>query len=635
VTTSKNELARGRVRRAAAGLLIGHWRLPVGLLSVMACLVAGGLMGAAAPALADGPQINPLATQSWSPTSPTTLTPVTVTFTLTGCGNGNTNAPEMASAIGSGGGFTNVSNVALSPVLSNNGDTATATLDLGLLAAGSYSVAFYGGYACWPTMTGDSYPQSTPTTLTVAAPATAPSTPAAPVASTYSDGSVALAWTAPANNGAAITSYTIAPSPACASCTGLSVSGSPAATSTSITGLSAGTPYTFTVTATNTAGDSSASPASNAVTPWLATNVALSASTGNPIVGQAITYTATVTPAPDGGTVAFTDHGITILSCAAQPITPITGLAACQITYAAAGSHTIGASYSGTDDQAYAASATASTTSVSVTAAPVPTPSLAVTAAPAISGTASVGQALSCGQGSWTGNPTGFSYQWSRDGAAISGGAAASYTVQTADEGHTLTCTVTASRADGSSQSTSGGVQVPNPSGGVQVPNPSVAACPAPTGTLAGTKLGLLTLGETRQHARQALPRFAVTAYRFDDFCLSEGWGIRAGYASAKLLASVSRSRRAGMNGRIVLALTANPYFALDGVHPGTLLTSAATRLKLTAPFHIGLNSWYITSGQAASGVLKVRHGMIEEVGLASRQLTTGRSDQRRLLTSF
>jgi Bacterial Ig-like domain (group 3) len=78
---------------------------------------------------------------------------------------------------------------------------------------------------------------------------------------------------------------------------------------------------------------------------------------GNPnpgTVGQSVSYVATITPLPDGGTVAFTDNGVTLSGCGAVPVITSIGVASCSTTYGATGSHSIIASYSG--DSSFAAS---------------------------------------------------------------------------------------------------------------------------------------------------------------------------------------------------------------------------------------------------------------------------------------
>jgi hypothetical protein len=80
------------------------------------------------------------------------------------------------------------------------------------------------------------------------------------------------------------------------------------------------------------------------------TATATTLSSANPsVAGEQVTYTATVSPAPDGGTVAFADGGTTIAGCGAQPVDTSTGKATCQVTYDSTGAHAITAAYSGDD----------------------------------------------------------------------------------------------------------------------------------------------------------------------------------------------------------------------------------------------------------------------------------------------
>jgi 5-hydroxyisourate hydrolase-like protein (transthyretin family) len=82
--------------------------------------------------------------------------------------------------------------------------------------------------------------------------------------------------------------------------------------------------------------------------------------------------------------------------------------------------------------------------------APTPTaPAPVNTAAPTLTGTPALGQTLTCSQGSWANNPTSYSYAWLRNGVAIAGQAGSTYVVQAADQGHAISCQVTAGNAGG------------------------------------------------------------------------------------------------------------------------------------------------------------------------------------------
>jgi hypothetical protein len=72
----------------------------------------------------------------------------------------------------------------------------------------------------------------------------------------------------------------------------------------------------------------------------------------------------------------------------------------------------------------------------------------------------------------------------------------------------------------------------------------------------------------------------------------------------------------------VVLILTASPYYSLHGVRPGTSLAAARRVVKVRGPFHIGLNYWYVVRLAGGRGVFKVRHGVIEEIGITYASLT-------------
>jgi hypothetical protein len=249
------------------------------------------------------------------------------------------------------------------------------------------------------------------------------------------------------------------------------------------------------------------------------------------------------------------------------------------------------------------------------------------TGLPSISGTAKAGRKLSCSTGSWSNRPTHFAYQWSVDGTPIQGASGPGYTVQSVDEGITLTCTVTAGNAAGPG--------APATSKGVLVPVPVVRRCPRATGSIGGLKLGLLALGMTRAQARHAYKKSSTRGRKYVDFFCLTPRGVRAGYASPQLVDSLRRSQRRKLAGRVVWASTASLYYAIDGVRAGATVAAAGKHLKLVGPFVVGKNQWYLAPAGEVTAVLKVRNGVVEEIGIGNKQITKGAKAQRTFLTSF
>ena len=141
--------------------------------------------------------------------------------------------------------------------ISVSGGSATSTTITGLTSGTSYTFTVSAINALG---TGDPSTRSNSVTIP-----TVPTPPTNAAAAVQPNGTVTVSWTDPTNSGSPVTGYTVIPSPACPACTGTSVS-SGTATSSTIGGLSSGTAYTFTVTATNAIGTSSPSSASNSVT---------------------------------------------------------------------------------------------------------------------------------------------------------------------------------------------------------------------------------------------------------------------------------------------------------------------------------------------------------------------------------
>lgn len=193
--------------------------------------------------------------------------------------------------------------VAFSPSLSDGGSPITAytvtSSPGGATATGAASPITVDGLANGTSYTftvvatnaaGNSQP-STVSNAVTPMPATTPNPPQAPVASAGNQGA-RVSFTPPAGDGGSpITAYTVTASPGGITATGTD---SPV----TITGLTNGVSYTFTVVATNTVGDSQPSTASNAVTP----SAALAPANDNFAAARVIGGSGTVTGTTENAT---------------------------------------------------------------------------------------------------------------------------------------------------------------------------------------------------------------------------------------------------------------------------------------------------------------------------------------------
>ncbi len=262
-------------------------------------------------------------------------------------------------------------------------------------------------------------------------PAPTSTAPGAPTIGTATSGTgqASITFTAPASNGgAAITGYTVTSTPG-----NLTAAG--AASPIVVTGLTGGTAYTFTVTATSTVGTGTASAASNAVTP---VSVPGTPAAGTATAGYTQATVAFTAPVSNGGS-AITSYRVTstpgslTATAAASPIT-VTGLTnGTAYTFTLTATNAIGTS-----------AASAASNSI--------TPALSVPGAPTV-GTASAGIAqvsLAFTAPAYTGGSTITGYTVTSTPGSFTGTGAASPVVVTGlTNGTSYTFTVTATNAIG------------------------------------------------------------------------------------------------------------------------------------------------------------------------------------------
>jgi hypothetical protein len=249
-------------------------------------------------------------------------------------------------------------------------------------------------------------------------------------------------------------------------------------------------------------------------------------------------------------------------------------------------------------------------------------PAPQVLSGPRIVGTAKAGDTLTCSPGTYANNPTVFKYLWARDGTPIAGATSGTYRVKVGDEGLGLRCTVTPVGAGGAGQ--------PQTGPAVQVPIPFVKGCPAVTGQVTGKTLGAVTLGMDRTSARHALRHSKVRKLRYRDlFCMTP-YGVQAGYGFTKVLGPLSARQQSKTTGRVVLLLTTNALYTVNGIRVGATLTAAQGALKLTRALKGTVNTWYTAPLRKSTALLEVHGGLVSAIGIADSRLTkTGKARQR------
>jgi hypothetical protein len=207
---------------------------------------------------------------------------------------------------------------------------------------------------------------SAPYGPTTVAPATVPGTPSGATA-VAAQAQVTVSWLAPATSGGSpITSYTVTSSPGGFTCT-------TAALTCVVTGLTNGTSYTFTVTATNTVGTGPASAPSAPVTPAATAPGAPTGITG--VAGNTQVTVSWLAPASNGGspitiyTVTSSPGGFT---CTTATLTcVVTGLTnGTSYTFIVTATNTVGTSPASAPSTTVLLAATIPGAPMSVTGAP-------------------------------------------------------------------------------------------------------------------------------------------------------------------------------------------------------------------------------------------------------------------------
>ncbi|MDQ3024166.1 MAG: hypothetical protein M3R04_07275, partial [bacterium] len=233
-----------------------------------------------------------------------------------------------------------------------------------------------------------------------------------------------------------------------------------------ISSADVGKVITYRVIATNSAGSTTATSASTApvVAATPPANTVLPVINGSLVVGNSLTgTTGTWTGTPTNYIYQWLANGTEIAGAISAGYTLTSAELAKTIAFRVIATNIGGST-----------TATSAVTTAVVPVAP------ANTSLPTISGTAMEGNTLTGANGTWTGSPTGYAYQWRANGVNITGASNPTYVLTAADVGKTITFRVTATNAGGSTVATSASTA-------------AVTAAPVPTLPPANTSVPVIS----------------------------------------------------------------------------------------------------------------------------------------------
>ena len=183
--------------------------------------------------------------------------------------------------------------------------------------------------------------------------------------------------------------------------------------------------------------------------------------------------------------------------------------------------------------------------------------------APTISGTATVGSTLTVTPGTWSPTAT-LTYQWLRDGVAITGATSNTYVLVAADSGHKITVTVTGSAA---------GYTTTSKTSAATAAVAAAAFTTAPTPTISGTA----QVGSTLTVTPGTWSPTATLAYQW----LSDGVAITGATSSTYVLVAADLSHKI----TVTVTGSASGYTTTSKTSAATAAVAAASlKAFTTAP---------------------------------------------------